>query len=146
MNLDLLLGRVVLEIRMQPGEERMQFLCEDGDRVDFVTDADCCSETWFADIVGVQALIGSAITLAEWVDVPDAVDGRSRQESDSFYGFRIFTAKGCCDFVYRNSSNGYYGGSCALVVNGAGERWHSRFLLPAIDTTTWVQITEDFSA
>lgn len=149
MKLDLLLGRVILKILMEPGEGRMRFLCEDGDRIDFVTSGDCCSETWFADIVGVEMLIGRPVTLAEEVpDHPgDASDGRTRQECDSFYGFRIFTAKGCCDFVYRNSSNGYYGGDCDLVVNDVGaSRYGTRFTLPGIDTTAWREITEDFQA
>lgn len=147
MKLDLLLGRVVRKILMEPGEGRMQFICEDGDRLDFVTDADCCSETWFADIVGVTALLGESITVAEEVDLPEPADNRTRQECDSAYGFRIFTAKGCCDFVYRNSSNGYYGGDCDITVNGLGEgRWGSKFTLPMIDTGEWKEITEDFAA
>ncbi|MET3232206.1 UNVERIFIED_ORG: hypothetical protein ABIC54_004411 [Burkholderia sp. 1263] len=146
MKLDLLLGRVVRQIFMEAGEGRMRFVCEDGDNIEFVTDGDCCSETWFADIVGVTALIGHPITIAEEVEVPELLDGRCRQESDSFYGFRMFTQKGCCDAIYRNSSNGYYGGDCTLLVNGAGERWGSRFTLPGIDATDWKEITEDFSA
>lgn len=147
MKLDLLLGRTVRQILMEPGEGRMRFLCEDGDRIDFVTGADCCSETWFADIVGVEALVGQTITLAEEVEVAEVDDNRTRQECDSFYGFRMFTAKGCCDFVYRNSSNGYYGGDCDLVVNDVGaSRWGTRFTLPGIDTTAWREITEDFQA
>jgi hypothetical protein len=131
---------------MEPGEARMRFLFSDGEYIDFVTEGDCCSETWFADIVGVEALLDSLIVLAEEVDVPDIADDRGRQESDSFYGFRIFTTKGCCDFVYRNSSNGYYGGNCYLLLNGAGERWGSVFTLPGVDTTGWREISEDFSA
>jgi hypothetical protein len=129
MNIDLLLGRTVRQILMEPGEERMRFVCADGDHLDFVTNADCCSETWFADIVGVEALLGAPILLAEHVELPDPNDDRTRQEFDSAYGFRLFTAKGCCDFVYRNSSNGYYGGDCDLLVNGAGERWGNKFTL-----------------
>lgn len=146
MKLDLLLGRTVTKILMEPGEARMRFLCEDGDFLDFVTDADCCSETWFADIVGVVALIGHQIVLAEEVQLEDAQDDRTRQEVDEVYGFRVFTAKGCCDVVYRNSSNGYYGGDCVILLNGAGERWGNSFLLPGVDASAWQDITEDFQA
>lgn len=148
MKLDLLLGRTVRQILMESGEERMQFVCEDGDRLDFVTDGDCCSETWFADIVGVDAILGQPITVAEAVDLPDPEDDRTRQECDSAYGFRLFTAKGCCDFVYRNSSNGYYGGSCDVYINGIveGTIWRKQFMLPVVDASAWKEITEDFSA
>lgn len=33
-----------------------------------------------------------------------------------------------------------------LPVNGAGERWGSRFTLLGIDTTAWREVTEDFQA
>lgn len=38
-------------------------------------------------------------------------DGRTRQECDEAYGYKIFTDKGQADIIFRNSSNGYYGGS-----------------------------------
>lgn len=30
------------------------------------------------------------------------------------YGFKIVTTIGICDIIFRNSSNGYYGGWCFL--------------------------------
>ena len=74
------------------------------------TDAECCSETWFADICGAVAAYSGIITAARWLDLPDVNDDRSRQEFDQVYGFEIVTTNGPVTFAFRNSSNGYYGG------------------------------------
>lgn len=148
MKIETLQGRTVTKILMEPGEGRMHLECADGDTIMFVTDGDCCSETWFADIVGVCALLNEPITLAEEVDIADSGDNRTRQEYDRFYGFKLYTAKGCCDFIYRNSSNGYYGGDCEIFVNGLGEHRYTsaRFTLPVVATDAWCDITEDWQA
>jgi len=78
------------------------------------TNGDCCSETWFADIVGRDNLIPNEIIGVRFLSVPSVEDNRSRQDVDDFYGVRLSTSKGDCDIIYRNSSNGYYGGSSSL--------------------------------
>lgn len=82
----------------------------------YQTEADCCSETWFADIIGLHNLLGQTVTGVRvlQVEIPED-DNRSRQDYDEAYGYRLTTAKGDCDFIFRNSSNGYYGGSLELV-------------------------------
>jgi hypothetical protein len=76
-------------------------------------DGDCCSESWFADITGVHNLLGWEILSIHEVEMPAVVDGRTRQEVDRVYGYRITTDGGLADIVFRNSSNGYYGGDMA---------------------------------
>jgi hypothetical protein len=83
---------------------------------EFPLDADCCSESWYADIVGVRTLLGEQVTGIERLDLPMPLDGRSRQESDEAYGYRLKTQRGYTDIVFRNSSNGYYGGSMCPAV------------------------------
>ena len=102
--------------------------------VAYETEADCCSVTWFADIIGVCNLLGATVTTVEDVDIDNVDDSRSRQETDKFYGLKITTDKGYADIIYRNSSNGYYGGSCC---------WLKNFKLP-IDNL--FEISEDWSA
>lgn len=82
----------------------------------YQTEADCCSETWFADIIGLHNLLGFRVSGVQVlkVDLPEN-DGRSRQDYDEAYGYRLTTEKGDCDFIFRNSSNGYYSGSLELV-------------------------------
>lgn len=96
---------------------------------------DCCSETWIADIVGVSALIGHKVLSAEDVTMEDVDDGRSRQEYDCFYGIKLVTTGGIVDIVYRNSSNGYYGGSL-----DRDSSWKY------LDLAEMIAVTEDYSA
>lgn len=82
------------------------------DRV-YRAEGDCCSESWVADILGVEALRGGTVASVE--DSPleedyDLEDGRCRRECDKVYGYRLVTDKGRADIIFRNSSNGYYGG------------------------------------
>lgn len=130
-----LVGRRVLEIAVEPGEARLGLRTDSG-WVFFDTDADCCSETWFADILNPQALLskGAIITAAIELNLPDDDHSRSRQEYDCVYGSRLTTADGDCDIVYRNSSNGYYGGSADLLK------------VAPQDISAWKRITGDWAA
>jgi len=92
---------------------------------------DCCSETWFADITGVDCLIGFTVISVESVELNDVFDERTRQEHDEVYGYKIKTNKGYVDIIYRNSSNGYYGGDCEF----GGK-----------PTKNMVEITDDWNA
>lgn len=77
---------------------------------------DCCSESWFADIVGIDNLKNAVVIGIKVlnVELPEG-DTRTRQEYDEVYGYRLTTHKGDCDIIFRNSSNGYYGGELTQV-------------------------------
>ena len=107
--LDTLIGKTVQRIYVGPGERQLWLEFSDGCLL-LDTEGDCCSESWWADILGVKQLIGNPITDAEAIDLPDPQDERSRQLYDQAYGIRIRTTGGECDLIFRNSSNGYYGG------------------------------------
>lgn len=108
-----LVGKRISKVFVSEGESHLVFETDQGDVV-WGTYGDCCSETWFADILGFSALCDALVSKVECLDLPGVDDGRTRQESDSFYGMKIVTDKGTCDLVYRNSSNGYYGGNAML--------------------------------
>jgi hypothetical protein len=137
-----LIGKVVVKIELADGEQYLRFTTTSG-QFTYLTEGDCCSETWFADLIGVYNLLpsrtrlgmdGHRVTSVIGLDLPEPKDARSRQEYDSAYGYAIETYQGTCTVVYRNSSNGCYGGSCALSMTD----------LP--DGLVWKNITEDFSA
>jgi len=78
----------------------------------FSVEGDCCSESWWHRFDGVNNLIGATVLAffeADQSDI-DENDGRGRQETESIYAIGIITDKGTSRIVFRNSSNGYYGG------------------------------------
>lgn len=127
-----LIGKTVVGLRVNDDQAFLTFDHPDGTSTTYVTDEDCCSETWFADVTGVSALLGSKVLEVDFVEVKEVDDDRTRQEHDEFYGVKLRTEKGYVDIVYRNSSNGYYGGSIELYGKSPPERM--------------INITDDWSA
>ena len=111
-----LIGKKITGLRINEDQSVLAF---DTDQGVIAYDAwgDCCSETWFADITGVGALIGGTVQTADEVSMDgyNVEDGRTRQECDEAYGYKLTTDKGYADIVFRNSSNGYYGGEIRLM-------------------------------
>ena len=82
------------------------------------TDGDCCSESWIEHIDGADDFQGysrtkdtpAIIEKVEEVDLGEVV--ATRQESDQLYCFNIYLTSGRkIQIEFRNSSNGYYGGT-----------------------------------
>jgi hypothetical protein len=155
-----LVGKKVVGLFVEPGEGSLVFEIPN-ESIVINTYGDCCSETWFADILGVDALIGHTIVSVEEPEYGDNTDlqwhdddlvsddafyengeknhSRSRQECDQLYGIKITTDAGYTDIVYRNSSNGYYGGNIDRVEVLDDEEMNAI-------KSKWNQITDDWSA
>lgn len=90
----------------------MTIECECGFSATAETQAGCCSETWWSDIDGVSEIVGRQVDAIRDIDLSgyDVNDGRGRQEEDQAYGFALCSGEIHATFVFRNSSNGYYGG------------------------------------
>ncbi|HEY9777494.1 MAG TPA: hypothetical protein V6C81_27270 [Planktothrix sp.] len=129
-----LIGKNVTALFLSPDQATLIVTHDQGQSV-YTTFADCCSETWIADIVGVQNLLGHTVVDARDIDVEAVDDGRSRQECDEFYGIKIVTTGGYVDLIYRNSSNGYYGGNLSRAVDYQID--------PGDD---WLDLRDDYSA
>lgn len=130
----ILVGHTPTQLWVGPDEHVLRIQCGDV-AVVANTDGDCCSESWWADIVGVKQMLGAEVTAAVVIDMPDVLDDeRSRQEVDKAYGVRVTTTRGVCDLIYRNSSNGYYGG------------WSEWEVADDATPPGFRQITEDWSA
>jgi len=117
-----LLNKVISGLKVSQDQCYLLFEHPNGASTMYVAYGTCCSETWFADIIGVEALLGATVTNVEAVPMESVEDGRSRQEHDEFYGVKLTTTKGYVDIVYRNSSNGYYGGYIELADKVYGEQ------------------------
>jgi hypothetical protein len=126
-----LVGRKVSALSISDNQSLLVVTHDEGEAI-YETEGDCCSNTWIADIVGVDRLLGQMVLAVESVRMESVEDGRTRQDYDRFYGIKLTTTGGYVDIVYRNSSNGYYGGSL--------ERRKD------VVTRKLTAITEDFSA
>ena len=100
---DVLIGQVVTSLWVDREEERIAIVTDKAVYL-FATYAECCSETWFADILGYDALIGATIVAAELKDIEGVDQSRTRQEEDVAYGYTLVTSQGRVDLVFRNSS------------------------------------------
>lgn len=100
------------EYNAQDGEQRIVFITNEGP-IAFETYGDCCSTSWFSDIVGYGHLINQTVNRATCIELSDPTDERSRTESDKQYGVELYTDLGVATIAYRNASNGYYGGWCS---------------------------------
>jgi hypothetical protein len=132
-----LVGRTIIGLHVIQGEHVVRVDTTSGSLF-LVAVGDCCSETWFADIIGVDALIGGVVASVEETELPDAgsrQDGRTRQEVDEFYSITFVTNIGRSTIAYRNSSNGYYGGWCRV----------ERDLPEWANGREWREIREDWS-
>ena len=133
-----IIGKTCKDIYVSSDGEDLLLVFTDYSALVGSTDGDCCSQSWWADITGVKQILGREITNVEEIDMPDPDDNRSRQEIDIAYGYRFTTTHGVADFVFRNSSNGYYGGDCQWSLFDDDE---------AIGYGDYVRtITEDWSA
>lgn len=136
-----MLGKVVQSIHVSDDEQFLKFTVQDDTFVYWSTWGDCCSETWFADIIGVDNLIDNTVTDVSILEFNDdeLQDDRCRQEHDRFYGVRLSTVKGTCDIIFRNSSNGYYGGEIRLASEEDMKK-------EAESDICWFQIEKDWQA
>lgn len=111
-----LIGKKVTGLLINDDQSVLAFYTDQG-VIAYDAWGDCCSESWFADITGVSALLYGTVQTVDEVSMEgyNVEDGRSRQGYDEAYGYKLITDKGCVDIVFRNSSNGYYGGSIELM-------------------------------
>jgi|GEM_PF-2120762 len=111
-----LIGKSIKSVLVEAqGQESIIFVCEGDQLVAAETGGDCCSESWISDAIGVPKILESEVLSVTKVPLEEMEypvnDGRTRQDIDVVYGFRIRTNSGSAVFAFRNSSNGYYGGS-----------------------------------
>lgn len=128
-----LIGKTITGLSVSDNQGMLVFDHPNGEETIFYAYGDCCSETWFADIVGVDALLNATVKTCEEITMGEVADGRGRQKYDQVYCFKLTTNKGNVDVVFRNSSNGYYGGKLQQVTS-----------IPK--NKKFVQITDDWSA
>lgn len=142
-----LIGKKVVAINVNQDQILLKFTTDIGEDIIYAAEGDCCSETWWADIVfsgrkpfPFTVLTEGSIEFPMWADKIVNSDGKSRQDYDQVYGQKLKTDAGCVEFIYRNSSNGYYGGDYSLV--DIQHTYYQR----ALNSAEWTSITGDWNA
>lgn len=120
-----LVGKTITNIFLAADKGAIKFVLSDGSEVIARCDGDCCSQTWIEDVINPEFAIGAEVMKAEDIDLPEEFCTKTKtdyyEEEMQYYGFLIETSKGRFTLAYRNSSNGYYGGS--LVWWPGDEEW-----------------------
>lgn len=105
-----LIGKTVVDMKISEDKDALLFITELGEDLVAYTDGDCCSTSW-VESIELPAL-GFPFTV---LSVEDLDLNKEAVESDweyiQFYGAKVSTTKGDMVIDYRNSSNGWYGGS-----------------------------------
>jgi hypothetical protein len=107
MSIKELIGKTVTEIRINETNCMLYFRTSDG-VIKWEAFGDCCSHSWFNDILIIPNLIGHQVMSVE--DLGDIESFDQGYDLIQVYGYRIVTANGFTEVIFRNESNGYYGG------------------------------------
>jgi len=115
MEKNVLVGKTIKTVYLEKSGDAIKFVLSDGSEVTARADGDCCSHTWIEDVIDPEAMIGAEVLEAENIDLPEHLQTPTKhdhfEDEMEYYGFAIKTWRGVCTIAYRNSSNGYYGGS-----------------------------------
>lgn len=106
---DPIVGKMLRSVVVSPDKETLKITLEDGTVVSYVAFAGCCSTTWIEHLNNEEFAPGAIVTSVEDLGCLDEVE----EDSDYIktYEYVIKTNKGSIHVEFRNSSNGFYGGS-----------------------------------
>lgn len=133
-----LIGRTIMRILLD--KEKGVYLAIETDLgfLYYYADGDCCSNSWFNDFIGVEALIGHRVQSIEEVDLP--VVKEEDNKVVQAYGVKIITDYGRAEIVFRNKSNGYYGGNIEQLAKRPINYYSNE------EAIKWRSIEKDWSA
>lgn len=119
-----LFGMTIIAVLMSECRSYLSFLHESGSE-SYYLKPDCCSESWFESINGLENLIDSEVmcVMSRHSDVgsdplikPSLVKVTSDDNKKfKLYGYTLVTHKGYCDIEFRNASNGFYDAYCEYL-------------------------------
>lgn len=121
-----LIGKKLVSVSLSEGNIRINFEVEGGPDIVYEAEGDCCSSSWIEHLELPGDIKGATVTAIDdsgYVDATldstlnplnDQGDNRS-YECLQVYHTTFRTDRGDIVLEYRNSSNGYYGGSLRRV-------------------------------
>jgi len=129
-----LIGKTLTGIALADDKEAIRFDTAEGPIIVRV-DADCCSHTWVESIELPARGFPATVSAVEDLSMPD-LGSPGDGDCIAYYGCKIVTDKGDIIIDYRNSSNGYYGGS----LSWPGEYFYGGVHGQNVSEEKWVQL------
>lgn len=113
-----LMGKTLVEAK--DDGEAILFKDTEGNRYSLHHDQNCCESVYVEDVVGnLEDLVGSPILMAEEeYNSDEPKKGDYVPESFTWTFYKFATIKGYVTIRFYGTSNGYYGESARLHVNG----------------------------
>lgn len=112
-------GLAVKKIYISPDSTHLKFdVTKDGipqPAVIWVTEGECCSSSWWEEAFSLKSLKNEKVVGVEELTLNS--ERGSYGDETQWYGISIITTKGIAKFVFRNESNGYYGGYAEVTSN-----------------------------
>lgn len=100
-------------IELDPSRERITFHFLGGAKCSFRVESDCCSSSWIEHLELPDDIRGAYVM--DVVDSDGVIVDHPDHECLKVYNTRFRTTMGDIVLEFRNSSNGYYGGSLSDV-------------------------------
>lgn len=136
MSDNVLIGKTVTSVKIASDKEALLFITTEGEFVVRV-DADCCSHTWI-EHVELPTEIPFVITGSVELELNKPDEQTEEHDCLAFYGHKLTTDKGDMVIDYRNSSNGYYGGSIVFP----DEYFYGGVYGQNISEKEWIEVEE----
>lgn len=112
-----LVGKKITGLKVSDDKETIVFVTPDQE-IWYVANGECCSSSWIEHINGYLNLMGQVVERCEESEGPAYTsDGDLIQ---IYRDILKLSDKSTFEIEYRNSSNGYYGGSLDLSVPSRG--------------------------
>ena len=105
----ILIGRTLTGVKIAEDGRALLFQTSEGDVI-ARADGDCCSHTWVEHVALPARGFPCLVSGVENLDMPD-LGSPDEYGLIQYYGCKVVTSNGDMIIDYRNSSNGYYGGS-----------------------------------
>ena len=114
-----LLGRTLKSITGSTGDDKIEFVTDDGNEYALLHYQDCCENVFVEDIIGdLDDLVGHPLLMAEEIsnaEEPEDADIEWRDDSETWTFYKLATVKGYVTIRWYGSSNGYYSESVDFV-------------------------------
>lgn len=107
-----IVGKELVGIAVEQGGDRLILAFMDGSYRCVAVEGDCCSHSYWHEILGAKGCYGGVVTTVRELEMSKVLDPEygAMDEDIKAYGYAVDTTLGSVRFVFRNESNGYYGG------------------------------------